>query len=112
MAVPQELKLIGKEVYPGNRTMRLIFRATGPDHMGLIISPRSGVSFEGWSISNARPVKGPKWQGRDTFFVYYASALDLNPWTFHLDLKVSVNWFDCDVTIFDFPAGGFQETCC
>ena len=63
---------------------------TGPDHIGVMISPVSGVTLKGWSLDERPPLAGPKWNGRDTFFVYYAYASDPEPWTFTIDLQVGI----------------------
>lgn len=61
----------------------------GPDHIGIIISPYKDVHLEKWSISNKEPLKGPTWNGRETYFVYYACASDCTPYTFSIELNVS-----------------------
>jgi len=66
---------------------RLTFTITGPDHMGIMLSPVQDVTLDHWSLDDHKPLAGPQWNGRDTFFIYYAYASDLEPLTFSVDLK-------------------------
>lgn len=66
---------------------RLTFTVTGPDHMGIVLSPVQDVTLDGWSLDDHKPLAGIKWNGRDTFFIYYAYASDPQPLTFSVDLK-------------------------
>lgn len=61
----------------------------GPDHIGVMLSPVPGVALDRWSLVDQEPLAGPKWNGRDTYFVYYAYASEPEPLTFSFDLKVS-----------------------
>jgi hypothetical protein len=61
----------------------------GPDHIGVMFSPVPGVTLDHWSLDEHEPLAGPKWNGRDTYFIYYAYASDPDPWTFSIDLKVN-----------------------
>lgn len=60
--------------------------------MGLIISPKANVKFLRWSINDEEPLKGPKWKDQETFFVYYASSSNPEPWI--VDLEFMVNTTD------------------
>jgi hypothetical protein len=64
----------------------------GPDHIGVMLSPVLGVALDHWSLDDQEPLAGPKWNGRDTYFVYYAYASKPEPLTFSFDLKVSKNY--------------------
>jgi hypothetical protein len=61
----------------------------GPDHIGVMLSPVPGVTLDHWSLYDQERPSGPKWNGRDTYFIYYAYASDPGPWTFSIDLKVN-----------------------
>lgn len=61
----------------------------GPDHIGVMLSPFPGVALDRWSLDDQEPLAGPKWNGRDTYFIYYAYASEPKPLTFSFDLKVS-----------------------
>jgi hypothetical protein len=61
----------------------------GPDHIAVVLSPVPGVTLEHWSLVEQERLAGPKWNGRDTYFVYYAYASNPEPWTFSVDLKVN-----------------------
>ena len=65
-----------------------LYLSSGPDHMGLIVCPETGIELDGWSLLEGEPLAGPEWHGRKTYFVYYAYAADPKPWVFHLDFKV------------------------
>ncbi|XP_046389078.1 endoplasmic reticulum metallopeptidase 1-like [Ischnura elegans] len=85
------LELLSREFLP-NGGIRLTFNATGPDHMGLMLSPVHGVELKGWKLmlpdeSETEPLSGPQWNGRETYFVYYGRASSSQPWIFSLDLK-------------------------
>lgn len=69
---------------------RLTFNVTGPDHMGLMVSPVKGVELLRWSILEGPPLAGPRWNGRETYFVYFSYADKPKPWVFSLDLRVSI----------------------
>ena len=56
--------------------------------MGIVLSPVQDVTLDRWGLDDHKPLAGPKWNGRDTFFVYYAYASDPEPLTFSVDLKV------------------------
>lgn len=85
ITMPTTLYLNKSEMI-SNDVKRLTFTITGPDHIGVMLSPFSGVSLERWSLDD-EPLAGPKWHERDTYFVYYAYASDPGPWTFSINLK-------------------------
>ncbi|XP_039276206.1 endoplasmic reticulum metallopeptidase 1 [Nilaparvata lugens] len=87
ISIPTELTLLQREVRPQN-IHRLTFEAVGPDHMTLLVSPRDGMELIGWSVDASKPLAGPKWHGRNTYFVYYSCASDPEPWRFYIDFKV------------------------
>lgn len=68
---------------------RLTFNVTGPDHMGLMVSPVKEAELLRWSILEGAPLAGPKWNGRETYFVYFSYADKPKSWVFSLDLRVS-----------------------
>ncbi|XP_067004414.2 endoplasmic reticulum metallopeptidase 1 [Anabrus simplex] len=84
--VPTTLDLISTQYHDG-LVRRMTFSITGPDHIGVMISPYSGVTLIGWSLVPGDPLQGPKWNGRDTYFIYYSCASDPKPWVFWIDLK-------------------------
>ena len=57
--------------------------------MNLVLSPYPGVTLLSWSLVQGTPLAGPKWNGRDTYYVYYSCGSDPEPWKFSLDLLVS-----------------------
>lgn len=70
---------------------RLDFRIEGPSHMGVLISPVIGVEIDNWSLPTDGPLAGPVWNGRNTYFVYYAYGLEPKPFVFSIDFKVPKN---------------------
>ncbi|XP_021931492.1 endoplasmic reticulum metallopeptidase 1-like [Zootermopsis nevadensis] len=86
LPLPTELHLNKSEMISHNHK-RLNFTVTGPDHIGVMLSPVPGVTLDHWSLDDQEPLAGPKWNGRDTYFVYYAYASEPKPLTFSFDLK-------------------------
>ncbi|XP_071454875.1 endoplasmic reticulum metallopeptidase 1-like [Hetaerina americana] len=87
-----KLELLSRETL-ADGSIRLTLNATGPDHMGLMLSPVHGVALKGWRLllpeeGDGGPLSGPKWNGRDTYFVYYGRASSPEPWIFSLDLSL------------------------
>lgn len=87
ISIPTELSLLHREVRPQN-IHRLTFEAVGPDHMTVLVSPREGSELVAWSVDASQPLAGPRWKGRNTYFVYYSCASDPEPWRFWIDFKV------------------------
>lgn len=71
--------------------MRVTLAIYGPDHMGLILSPKPGVQFVRWSLNDDQPVRGPLWNNQETYFVYYASSSGPRKWELYVDFKVSLD---------------------
>ncbi|KAK6643611.1 hypothetical protein RUM43_005121 [Polyplax serrata] len=84
---PSSMTVISRTII-GENVERITLEIKGPDHMGLIISPKKNVELIRWSLNNDDPVKGPVWQGQDTYFVYYACSSDPEPWIVSFDCKV------------------------
>ncbi|KAG7189889.1 hypothetical protein KM043_006060 [Ampulex compressa] len=87
ITVPARLELISKAIR--QQTVDFTFNITGPDHMGIMLSPYKGVYLDEWSILDGLPLPGPKWNDRETYFVYYSCVSDCTPYTFSLRLNVS-----------------------
>lgn len=85
--MPTSLKVLSKDQLDDN-IERITLEINGPDHMGVIISPKSNVELVRWSINDDGPLKGPKWNGQETYFIYYATSSDPEPWIFSIDFKV------------------------
>lgn len=56
--------------------------------MNIILSPSEGLKLTNWSLVPGKPLVGPKWNGRDTYFVYYSYGSDPEPWIFWIDIQV------------------------
>ncbi|KAK2579325.1 hypothetical protein KPH14_008277 [Odynerus spinipes] len=85
--IPTKLELISK-ITKHNATS-FTFNITGPNHIGIILSPYKGIHLTKWSVSDREPLKGPMWNGRETYFIYYSCASDCIPYTFSIELNVS-----------------------
>nr|CAD7460312.1 unnamed protein product [Timema tahoe] len=85
--IPTTLTLMSTETRPPS-VRRLTFNVTGPDHIGVMLSPISGVTLDRWSLVEGEPLKSSKWNTRDTYFVYYSYASDPEPLVFWIDLNV------------------------
>lgn len=70
--------------------IRLTF--LGPDHIAIILSPYKGVQLKKWSVIDEKPLQGPMWNDRETYFIYYACASDCIPYTFSIELIVSLSF--------------------
>jgi hypothetical protein len=71
--------------------MRLLFKVSGPDHMGVYFSPKQGVKLLTWSFSEGELLEGPVWKDdRPTYYIFVSHGLSPSPWTFWLDFQVSV----------------------
>ncbi|XP_076761618.1 endoplasmic reticulum metallopeptidase 1 [Xylocopa sonorina] len=85
--IPTKLELISKSTR--QNIVSFTFNVTGPDHISIILSPYKGVHLEKWSILEGKPLEGPKWNDRETYFIYYSCASDCVPFTFSLELNVN-----------------------
>ena len=47
---------------PSISVRKLLFRATGPDHMGVFLSPAIGVHLKSWSLADGEVLAGPDWR--------------------------------------------------
>ncbi|XP_025425478.1 endoplasmic reticulum metallopeptidase 1-like isoform X2 [Sipha flava] len=88
--IPLELNLLYRDKRLNN-IQRLSFSATGPDHLTFLLSLYDGINLKDWSLSLDKPLEGPQWNGRPTYFVYYSCANDITPWDFWIDLEVPTN---------------------
>lgn len=68
----------------------MFFWCTGPDHITFMLSLYDGIKLKDWSLSDGEPLKGPLWNGRPTYFVYYSCANDIIPWDFWIDIEVNI----------------------
>ncbi|XP_031849002.1 endoplasmic reticulum metallopeptidase 1 [Nomia melanderi] len=84
--IPTKLDLVSKSIK--QNIVTFTFNVTGPDHISIILSPYKGVHLERWSILEGNPLQGPKWNDRETYFVYYSCASDCIPYTFSIELNV------------------------
>ncbi|XP_017763460.1 PREDICTED: endoplasmic reticulum metallopeptidase 1-like [Eufriesea mexicana] len=87
ISVPTKLELISKSTR--QNIVTFTFNITGPDHISIILSPYKGVHLERWSILEGKPLEGPKWNDRETYFIYYSCASNCVPFRFSLDLNVN-----------------------
>ncbi|CAD1468779.1 unnamed protein product, partial [Heterotrigona itama] len=85
ITIPTKLELISKSIK--QNSVSFTFNVTGPDHISIILSPYKGVRLRKWSILEGKPLEGPKWNDRETYFIYYSCASDCVPFTFSLELN-------------------------
>lgn len=83
---PVNMSLVEKTAIPDGK--RFSFEISGPTHVGVMISPSSGVEIKEWSIPTPEPLAGPKWNNRNTYFIYYAYGLEPVPFKFWIDFKI------------------------
>jgi len=94
-----------EELSPHN--YRFLFQASGPDHMGIYISPVSGVKLNTWSFSNGELLEGPTWKdNRPTYYIFYSHGLAPTPWTFWLDFKVHKDYIPEKHNVMDLAITG------
>ncbi|XP_015591672.1 endoplasmic reticulum metallopeptidase 1-like, partial [Cephus cinctus] len=84
--IPTNLELISKELR--GDTITFAFSVTGPDHIGIILSPYKDVHLQKWNVLDGRPLQGPMWKNRETYFIYYSCASDCIPYHFSITLAV------------------------
>lgn len=70
---------------------KITIKVDGPTHIGVMISPVSGVEIESWSLPTDEPLAGPLWNGRKTYFIYYAYGLEPVPLVFSIDFITPKN---------------------
>jgi len=78
------------KLFSQNKNQILLSELLGPDHIGIILSPYKGVHLEKWSVLEGKPLQGPMWNDRETYFIYYACASNCVPYTFSIELNVSL----------------------
>lgn len=91
---PFSIELVTSEA-PKINTRKLLFRAVGPDHMGVFLSPAIGVSLKSWSLAEGEVLEGPEWRlGRPTHYIFHSSGKDGESWQFWLELEVPRSHYD------------------
>ncbi|KAG8034787.1 hypothetical protein G9C98_007863 [Cotesia typhae] len=88
-SVQSMLELLSK--ITKKQTVTLTFNITGPDHIGIILSPYKGVHLKQWNIVGGDPLACPSWNDREVYFIYYACSSDCVPYNFSVVLKVPEN---------------------
>lgn len=83
-----QFKVLRKEKI-NSSTLRLYFQIHGPDHMTLYITPNERSRLVGWSLTEQGPAGQPDYDGRMTYFIYYAHGFYADGWTFWLDFDAS-----------------------
>ena len=81
------LTMHSKELLPSNIT-RYTFSITGPDHMGLYISPFQNTTLVSWSFIDEIYAGTQTWNGRYLYFVNFIYGIDNSEYVFTLDVKV------------------------
>eukprot|EP00092_Neocalanus_flemingeri_P002862 GFUD01003060.1.p1 GENE.GFUD01003060.1~~GFUD01003060.1.p1 ORF type:complete len:914 (+),score=90.26 GFUD01003060.1:82-2823(+) len=80
---------------PTINTRKLLFKAVGPDHMGVFISPAIGITLKSWSLADGKVLEGPEWKmGRPTHYIFHSSGKENDSWEFWLELEVPRSHYD------------------
>ncbi|EFA07296.2 endoplasmic reticulum metallopeptidase 1 isoform X1 [Tribolium castaneum] len=86
LRVPVSMNVVGKRSIEGG--LRITLEVDGPTHIDVMISPTLGVELTQWSLNSKKPLAGPLWNGRNTYFIYYAYGLKRVPLRFSMDFKI------------------------
>ena len=81
--------------------VRRHFRIMGPDHITLLVTPNKGNKLVKWSITDELPIGQQDYDGRMTYFTFYAHGFYSKPWDFWVDFEVNAEAPDgsiCDIT--------------
>jgi hypothetical protein len=70
---------------------RFDFTVSGPDHMGLYISPVKEVAIKSWTFSDDIPVSAVKWQGRDVHYINLVYGSDVPTYDFYVEIEHASN---------------------
>lgn len=54
-----------------------------------MLSPYKNIHLQRWNILDEKPLQGPVWNERETYFIYYSCVKDCEPLHFSIDLAVS-----------------------
>ncbi|XP_043284842.1 endoplasmic reticulum metallopeptidase 1-like [Venturia canescens] len=87
--IPTKLDMTSKHSL--RNIVSFTFNVTGPDHIGIILSPYKGVRLQQWTIIDGKPLRGPAWNGREVYFVFYSCAADCVPFEFKVSLIVPMS---------------------
>jgi len=78
-------------------TRRALFRVTGPDHMGIFISPAVGVRLTTWSLAEGELLAGPTWKNdRPTYYIFHSHGKDPETWDFWLQFEVPRSYYPAE----------------
>ena len=94
-------KLVKKEPLVDN-IVRYHFKVKGPDHMSLLVTPNNENRLVKWSITKEPPMGQEDYDGRVTFYTYFAHGFYAKPWEFWLDFEVNAEAEDgsiCDIAV-------------
>ncbi|XP_034950352.1 endoplasmic reticulum metallopeptidase 1-like [Chelonus insularis] len=84
--IPTKLELISRINQRDMSTFT--FNVSGPDHIGIILSPHKDVHLEQWNVVDGEPLACKSWNDRKAYFIYYACSSDCDPYHFTIILKV------------------------
>lgn len=82
--------------------VRRHFTIVGPDHITLLVTPNKGNKLVKWSITEELPIGQQDYDGRMTYFTFYAHGFYSKPWDFWVDFEVNADAPDgsiCDITV-------------
>ena len=85
---------------PTATVRRALFQATGPDHMGVYISPAVGVKLTTWSLADGELLTGPAWKNdRPTYYIFHSHGKDPETWDFWLQFEVPRSYYPAEVRV-------------
>ena len=91
---PISLNMTHQEA-PTINTRKLLFKAVGPDHMGIFLSPAVGIHVKSWSLAGGKLLEGPQWKmGRPTYYIFASSGKQSDSMEFWLEVEVPRSHYD------------------
>lgn len=87
--IPVKMSIVKREkVFDGEK---ISFHITGPDHIGVMMSPKEGLTLKEWTVTNDAPLPSSQWNDRNTYFIFFARALEPLPMKFTIYLQMPSN---------------------
>ncbi|XP_037035534.1 endoplasmic reticulum metallopeptidase 1-like isoform X1 [Bradysia coprophila] len=86
LPVPTRMELVSRATMADN-VQRLTFEISGPDHMGLFISPKLGNKVIDWTPLDIVQKNVPKWGERTSYFVFLGHGGTNTPIEFFIDVQ-------------------------
>ena len=75
----------------GQGASKILFRAVGPDHMVVFISPAIGITLRSWFLAGGELLAGPEWK---TYYIFASSGKESDSFEFWLEVEVPRSYYD------------------